>query len=74
MRSLALKALSTLAALSRVYAQTPTPAFISGSPVILSAFPSATAALYNNTNTPGAPPGKVFKYFLEIFLENQVSL
>ena len=64
--------LAALAALSSVHAQTPSSAFISGSPVILSALPSATA-VYNNTNAPNAPTGKVFKYFVQIWLENEVS-
>ncbi|KAF8330939.1 phosphoesterase family-domain-containing protein [Amanita rubescens] len=64
MRSLPLAAFA-LAALPSVHAQT---AFVSGSPVILSALPSATAALYNNTNAPSAPTGKVFKYFMQIWL------
>lgn len=75
MPSLTLTVLSALAVLSSVHAQTSTAtAFISGSPVILSALPSATAALYNNTDAPGAPKGKVFKYFMQIWLENEVSL
>ncbi|KAF8331557.1 phosphoesterase family-domain-containing protein [Amanita rubescens] len=69
---LTLAVLSALAALSSVHAQTSTAsAFISGSPVILSALPSATSALYNNTNAPSAPKGKVFKYFMQIWLENE---
>ena len=72
MPSLVFAAVSALAAFS-VHAQTPTSAFISGSPVILSAFPSATAALYKNANAPGAPKGKVFKYFVQVWLENEVS-
>ena len=73
MRSLPLAALSALAVLPFVHAQSSTAsAFISGSPVILSALPSATATLYNNTNAPGAPKGKAFKHFMQIWLENEV--
>ncbi|KAF8629451.1 hypothetical protein AX15_003445 [Amanita polypyramis BW_CC] len=71
MQKLTVAVLSTLSALSLVQAQTPTSAFISGSPVVISAFPTATAAAYNNTNAPAAPTGKVFKYFLQIWLENE---
>lgn len=46
---------------------TPTQDFLSGSPLIISAYPTATTT---NTNSPGAPTGKVFKYFLQIWLEN----
>lgn len=70
---LALAALPVLAGLSSVHAQTPSSDFISGSPVLLSAFPSATAALYNNANARDAPTGKVFKYFVQVWLENEVS-
>ncbi|KAM6492764.1 Phosphoesterase family domain containing protein [Amanita muscaria] len=61
-------ALSVLSALSSVSAQAP---FVSGSPVILSAYPSATAAAFDNDNKHGAPNGKAFKYFMQIWLENQ---
>ena len=61
--------LSVFSVLSSVYAQSP---FISGSPVILSAFPNATAAADINKNAPDAPTGKVFKYFMQIWLENEV--
>jgi hypothetical protein len=44
----------------------------SGSPTIISAFPNATAAADNNQDAPGAPVGKVFKYFMQIWLENEV--
>ena len=57
--------LSLVPALVEVYAQ-------SGSPTIISAFPNATAAADNNQNAPGAPVGKVFKYFMQIWLENEV--
>ena len=73
MLSLALAVLPVLARFSSVHAQAPSAAFISGSPVLLSAFPSATAALYDNTNARDAPTGKVFKYFVQIWLENEVS-
>lgn len=73
MRSFSLSAIAALTVLPSVYAQTPSSAFISGSPVILSVLPSATAAAYNNTNAPNAPKGKVFKYFVQIWLENEVS-
>lgn len=73
MLGLTLAALPALAAFSSAHAQTPSSAFISGSPVILSAFPSATAALYDNTNARDAPTGKVFKYFVQVWLENEVS-
>ncbi|KAF8344362.1 phosphoesterase family-domain-containing protein [Amanita rubescens] len=43
-----------------------------GSPVIISAFPNATAAADDNHKAPGTPAGKVFKYFMQIWLENQV--
>ncbi|KAF8344361.1 phosphoesterase family-domain-containing protein [Amanita rubescens] len=55
--------LSLVPVLTSVHAQT-------GSPVIISAFPNATAAADNNQNAPGAPVGKVFKYFMQIWLEN----
>jgi len=42
-----------------------------GSPVIISAFPKATAAADDNHKAPGTPAGKVFKYFMQIWLENQ---
>ncbi|KAK2464630.1 hypothetical protein APHAL10511_003323 [Amanita phalloides] len=71
MRRLTFAVLSALSTLSTVHAQTPTSAFISGSPVILSAYPSATAVISNNTNAPNAPKGKVFKYFMQIWLENE---
>ena len=57
-------ALSVLSALSSVSAQAPS---------IISAYPSATAAAFDNTNKHGAPNGKAFKYFMQIWLENQVS-
>jgi acid phosphatase len=66
-----LSVLLVLSALSSVYAQAP---FISGSPVILSAFPNATAAAAINKNAPDAPTGKVFKYFMQIWLENEARL
>ena len=43
-----------------------------GSPTIISAFPNATAAADNNQDAPGAPVGRVFKYFMQIWLENEV--
>ncbi|KIL63818.1 hypothetical protein M378DRAFT_164006 [Amanita muscaria Koide BX008] len=67
-------ALSVLSALSSVRAQSTTTGFVNGSPVILSAFPSATAAASNNTAVPDAPTGKVFKYFLQIWLENEACM
>lgn len=57
--------LSLAPTLTPVHAQT-------SSPVIISAFPNATAAADNNQNAPGAPVGKVFKYFMQIWLENEV--
>ncbi|KAM6502980.1 Phosphoesterase family domain containing protein [Amanita muscaria] len=67
MRSITIAtALSAFLALPSVRAQ-------SGSTTlpILSAFPSATAAALNNAPAAGAPTGKVFKYFVQIWLENQ---
>ena len=57
--------LSLVPALVKVHAA-------SGSPTIISAFPNATAAADNNQDAPGAPVGKVFKYFMQIWLENEV--
>ncbi|KAF8632846.1 hypothetical protein AX15_001652 [Amanita polypyramis BW_CC] len=68
MYTLALFAVSTLSVFSSVHAQTFS---VSGSPIIVSAFPSATAAAFDNHNAPGAPIGKVFKYFMQIWLENE---
>ncbi|OZJ03679.1 hypothetical protein BZG36_03530 [Bifiguratus adelaidae] len=71
MRGLSFVALSAFLALSSVNAQTPSADFVSGSPLIVSAYPSATAAAYDNTAVPGAPTGKVFQYFMQVWLENE---
>lgn len=61
MRSLPI-ALSVLSTLSVITAQ---------SPPILSASEEAIFAAFVNTNKPDAPKGKVFKYFVQVWLENQ---
>ncbi|KAK2464621.1 hypothetical protein APHAL10511_003314 [Amanita phalloides] len=43
----------------------------SASPVVRPAHPRVNAVLYNNTNTASAPRGKVFQYFMQIWLENE---
>ncbi|OZJ06558.1 hypothetical protein BZG36_00483 [Bifiguratus adelaidae] len=72
MRSLTFVALSALLAISSVNAQSSgsASATASASLALMSASPSAITADANNTAASGASVGKAFKYFMQVWLEN----